>query len=188
MLSLYYTDKILSFAKITYPRCEFEPCLLEFGWSINASWFWAVQLKAFEMNFKNHPRTVLTLWDDAAARRRKRHRRPRMRRSFWKACHRRVLPPAGSSATWGSLSRALPRSAKLLVMTRYVSSLQYSHVARGLHSTEVGFALLTQWPRVRIPALLRYFCLHSLWKVEKLNPSSAYVWDFANAISGKGLS
>ena len=50
-------------------------------------------------------------------------------------------------------------------------------------STEVAFTLITQRPEVQIPALQL-----SSWIVERSNPSRADASDFANALSGKGLS
>ena len=56
-----------------------------------------------------------------------------------------------------------------------------SYVAhdKGLHSTERAFAVLTQQPRVRISALPFLLTVDSK---KRLNPSSAYARDFANAV------
>ena len=55
---------------------------------------------------------------------------------------------------------------------------------RGLHSTEVAFALLTVQPWVLIPALLRFFstALFVGSGCQKSNPSSAYAKNFANTV------
>ena len=54
---------------------------------------------------------------------------------------------------------------------------------RGLHSTVVVFALLTPWPVVRIPALLRYFSSAEFVDSGDRNRTLEHgASDFANAV------
>ena len=67
----------------------------------------------------------------------------------------------------------------------------YSAVRRGLRSKEVSFVLLTQWPRVWIRTLPRFFHLYCLVRGQsslKSNPTSAQAKRISQMQCSKGLS